>query len=339
MRPGLACHATTEFRVAGLTRPHVRRRLVCISFGRYKICRQCSHLQTKIETHERHRAFPHDFRRAESRAFRRADRRRRHLRRRQRLPSRQTNARHQFRGAGGAGDVWRHLVDPQISGHPFRQRPAHLRLQFQAVGRTADRDRRGNPCLYGRGDRGQRPRQTHPLQSPHQSCELVERDQSLDGRCRQQGDGRSAALHRELPLDVPGLLPPFRRLHAGMEGHGQVQGPDRPSADLAQGPRHRRQEGRRDRFRRHGRHADPEPQMRACHHAAALADLFPHRPQRHRARRGAAPAAGQGGMDPRDRAAKDPVRAGLVHQALLQRAGSGEEGIARCGRCRASGGL
>ena len=36
----------------------------------------------------------------------------------------------------------------------------------------------------------------------------------------QQGDRRGAALHRQLPLDVPGLLSPFRRLHAGMAGHG-----------------------------------------------------------------------------------------------------------------------
>ena len=76
------------------------------------------------------------------------------------------------------------------------------------------------------------------------------------------------------------------------------------------------QAGRRDRLGRHRGDADPEHRgpMRACHHAAALADLFPARPQRDRDRRGAAAAAGQGGMDPRDRAAQDPVRAGCVHR-------------------------
>ena len=48
---------------------------------------------------------------------------------------------------------------------------------------------------------------------------------------------RDAALHHQFLLDVPGLLPPHRRLHAGMEGHGQIQGPDRPSAEMARGSR------------------------------------------------------------------------------------------------------
>ena len=69
---------------------------------------------------------------------------------------------------------------------------------------------------------------------------------------------RSAALHREFSLDVPGLLSPLRRLYAGVEGHGQVRGPDRSSADLAQGSRYRRQEDRRHRLRRHRRNADPD---------------------------------------------------------------------------------
>jgi cation diffusion facilitator CzcD-associated flavoprotein CzcO len=34
----------------------------------------------------------------------------------------------------------------------------------------------------------------------------------------------SGALHRQLPVDVPGLLPPFRRLHAGVAGHGRFKG-------------------------------------------------------------------------------------------------------------------
>ena len=94
---------------------------------------------------------------------------------------------------------------------------------------------------------------------------------------------------------------------------------------------YRRQEDRRDRLRRDRGDADPgdRRQVRARHHAAALADLLPHRPQRHRARRRAAPAADRRGMDPRDRAPQDPVRAGRVHPPLVHRAGGGEAGTAR----------
>ena len=52
-----------------------------------------------------------------------------------------------------------------------------------------------------------------------------------------QDSGEAVGIHREFPLDVPGLLSPFRRLHAGMEGDGRLQGPHRPSAALAGRPR------------------------------------------------------------------------------------------------------
>ena len=52
-----------------------------------------------------------------------------------------------------------------------------------------------------------------------------------------QDSGETRTLHRELPLDVPGLLSPFRGLHAGMEGDGGLQGPHRSSAALAGRPR------------------------------------------------------------------------------------------------------
>ena len=139
---------------------------------------------------------------------------------------------------------------------------------------------------------------------------------------------RARDLHREFPLDVPGLLSPFRGLHPAMDRHGQVQGPHRPSASLAGGYRARGQEGGGDRLGRHRRDADSgdRRQMRPCHHAAALADLFQGRPQRHRTRRDAAAAPGQGGMDPRDRAPQDPVRAGPVHPPLVHRTREGQAG-------------
>ena len=58
---------------------------------------------------------------------------------------------------------------------------------------------------------------------------------SMDNRWTIEGTrgdtGEAFRLHRQLPVDVPGLLPPFRGLHAGMAGHGRLQGPHRPSAD------------------------------------------------------------------------------------------------------------
>ncbi len=70
----------------------------------------------------------------------------------------------------------------------------------------------------------------------------------------------------------------YYRHAEGLARDGQVQGPDRAPADLAKGSRHRRQEDRRDRLRCDCCNADPQPEMRACHHAAALADLLPYRP-------------------------------------------------------------
>ena len=70
--------------------------------------------------------------------------------------------------------------------------------------------------------------------------------------------GESRELHREFPLDVPGLLSSFRRLHAGMEGHGGFQGPHRPSAALAGRSRADGKKDRRDRLRRDRGDADPE---------------------------------------------------------------------------------
>ena len=58
--------------------------------------------------------------------------------------------------------------------------------------------------------------------------------QPLDDRGeRGPTPARRAALHRQLPLDVPGLLPPLRGLHPRVARHGRVPGADRPPADLA----------------------------------------------------------------------------------------------------------
>ena len=80
---------------------------------------------------------------------------------------------------------------------------------------------------------------------------LVERRRPLDGRGRAQ-DGETVPLHLQLPVPVRRLLLLRRRLHAGVPGHRALQGRAGPSAEVARGPRLRRQAGRRDRLRRDG---------------------------------------------------------------------------------------
>ena len=49
-------------------------------------------------------------------------------------------------------------------------------------------------------------------------------DEPLDHRRHQHRNGRAGPHHHQLPLDVPGLLPPFRRLHATVGRHGTFKG-------------------------------------------------------------------------------------------------------------------
>jgi hypothetical protein len=235
----------------------------------------------KIHVRSRH---PRQTRREGGRAFRRADRGRRDFRGRRRLSPDDPVPGQELRGAGDAGELRRHMADPQISGHPLRQRPLHLRISLQALGGRADRHRRGNPQLYGRGDRRERSRQAHPLRPPDQLGPLVQRRQPLGHRRHPKVRRPGGAFHRQLPVDVPGLLPPVQGLHPRMGRHGGLQGQDRPSADLARGPGLQGQEGDRHRVGRHG--GDPgagdRRGLQARDRAAAFAHLFHPRPQRPR---------------------------------------------------------
>ena len=236
------------------------------------------------------------FRSTDGRAFRCPDRRRRHFRRRQRLSPDDAAAGHELRRAGSAGELWRHLADPPLSRHPLRQRSPHLRLSLQAVDRRrrSRRPRKSTPTWARSsprtGSHGISATSTGFPRASWSSATNLWTIEAVSDRQR-----RSHDLHREFPVDVPGLLSPFRGLHAGMEGDGSFQGPHRSSAALARGSRAQGQEGGRDRLGRHRRDADPGDcgPMRPCHDAAALADLFSDRPQRHRTRRDAAAAPGQ----------------------------------------------
>ncbi len=69
------------------------------------------------------------------RALRRADRRCRHLRSRCRLPPAGPVPGEVVRRPREVRELRRHVADPQVPGHPLRQRPVHVRLPVQAVDR------------------------------------------------------------------------------------------------------------------------------------------------------------------------------------------------------------
>ena len=163
-----------------------------------------------------------------------------------------------------------------LSRHSFRQRHAYAWLSLQAVaGSQGDRRRSVDPRLCEGNGRRIRGRQAHPLQSPRQEGVVVERGRMLDRRSRTQGYGRDGPLHLQLPLHELRILQLSRRLHARVQGHRELQGQDRSSAEVAVRPRLQGQERRRDRFRRDGDDAGALDGQgcRPYHHVAAVADL------------------------------------------------------------------
>ena len=177
---------------------------------------------------------------------------------------------HELRRARGAEDLWRHLEHASLSRHPLRQRPAYLRLPVQAMDQRADRDRRRNPQIHGRGDRGERSRPPHPLSAHHRLGD--------DGRARKISgpstpSGPTPARRLRFTTNFFWMCQGYYR-HA--EGYtpewkdmAQLQGPDRPSAEMAGRSRLQEQARRRDRLRRHRGDADPGdgrrmPRMSPC---------------------------------------------------------------------------
>ena len=155
----------------------------------------------------------------------------------------------------------------------------HARLFVQAVDRAeGDRRRAADPELRPR-DRGrERHRQEDPLPPSRQTRVVVVAGRALDrgGRAHGgRGRDRDRALHLQFPVHVLGLLQIRGRLHAGIFGRGRLRRPHRASAEMARGSRLRGQARGGDRLGRDRRDAgagDGEDR-RACHHAAALADL------------------------------------------------------------------
>ena len=136
---------------------------------------------------------------------------------------------------------------------------------------------------------------------------------------------RGAALHRRLPLDVPGLLPAQHRLHAGVAGLRRLRGRGDPPAGVARRRRPHRQAGGRDRLGRHRRHAHPEHRrrLRPRHDAPALTHLLHLAAQLQRAGRHPARPRDPRRVDPRDRPPPDLQDAGLHDEDVPRAAGDG----------------
>ena len=220
--------------------------------------------------------------------------------------------------AGGAGDVRRHLVDTQVSRHPFRQRPAHLRLPLQAVDQRADRHRRRNPHLHERRDRGERPGATYPLPAQDRAGLLVSR-RTISGPSRRPGP--TPARRFASPPTSCGCARATTATRRATRRNGRAWPTTRAASSI-------RRPGRRiwtTRARPSWSSAPAPPRRpscrrwpRTCKHVTMLQrspTYFRTGAQRHRAGRGAARAGHRGRVDPRDRAPEDPVRAGRVHQA------------------------
>src|SRR5205823_3339734 len=157
--------ADTMGRIVDVHFPNIKKRLVEEALRIFFEVREVPGLKKKPSTSElldwlklllNEDVTPH------IRAFRRPDRRRRHFRRWRCLPPYNAMPGNEFRRAGSAEDVRRHLDHPPLSGHPLRQRSSHVRLPLQAVDVSADCECGRNPEIHGRRDRGERSRSSHP---------------------------------------------------------------------------------------------------------------------------------------------------------------------------------
>ena len=150
-----------------------------------------------------------------------------------------------LRDPRGDGELRRDVVDAPLPRGALGQRPLHLRLPLQALDRRPDRDGRRDPRLPGRGDRRERPR---PSTSATGTTITAASWSSDENRWTLEADAGSTPASRSasvrLPLDVPGLLPPRRGLHARVARHSSASRARvvHPQT-LARGPRPRTASG------------------------------------------------------------------------------------------------
>ena len=141
------------------------------------------------------------------------------------------------------------------------------------------------------------------------SARVVERGQSVDDRGGPHRHRRACPVHRQLSLDVPGLLPPLARATRRSGAGWRPSRADRPSAEMAGGSGLHGQEGGRDRLGRHGGDIDPGDRGRTARTSPCCSARRPTSSPAATPSRSprVAPAAGRRDMDPRDRAAQDPA--------------------------------
>ncbi len=254
--------------------------------------------------------------------------------RRRRLPPDRSSARaRRFVVLEAPGELRRHLAHPPLPGHPLRQRPLHLRLPLQALDGRADRHRRRDPQLHGRGHRRERPGRPHPLPAPDHlgragraatTCWTVEATRTDTGEAVRFITPTSCGCARATTATPQGYTPEW----PGMDSFkGRIVHPQTWPEDLD----YTGKRVRRDRLGRHGRDADPGHRRRRARTSPCCSARRPTSSP------GATPtswpttlraARDRRGVDPRDRAPQDPVRPGGVHPPRLRRARGGAAGAA-----------
>ena len=109
-----------------------------------------------------------------------------------------------------------------------------------------------DPDLHPRDRARARHRPPDPLRPSRRARRVVDADARWTVEVERGPTGEPHVAHLQLPVHVRRLLRLRRGLHAGVPRHRALQGPHRPSAEMARRPRLRRQARGRDRQRRHG---------------------------------------------------------------------------------------
>ena len=232
---------------------------------------------------------------------------------------------HDVRHRRRARRLRRHVVDAPLPGRALRQRPVHVRVPLQALARPADRHRRRDPALPGRGHRRERAEAAHPLPAPRRLGGVVVR------RARWTVHLTRTDTDEELVVTAGfvWMCQGYYRHNTGYTpewpGFDRFARRGAPPAGVARRRRPLRQARRRDRLRRHRGDADPEHRrrLRARHDAAALADVLLRATEQQRAGRHAARPRRPRRVDARDRPPQDPQGAGRHHDDVVRAARDG----------------
>ena len=153
--------------------------------------------------------------------LRRADRRRRHLRRSAAPTTSRSSARHELRRARDAGELRRHLDHPQISRASARTATSTPSATASSPGPAPPIATAAEILNYmGEVIDENDLAPPHPLSPPTQRASWSSDDNRWTIEATRTDTGEALRFTAQLPLDVPGLLPPRGGLHARVAGHG-----------------------------------------------------------------------------------------------------------------------